>query len=230
MRLYLIRHGQTPYNVTGALDTAFPGAGLTPLGHTQARALPKALADQPVHGIYASPLIRTQLTAGPLADAWGMPVRVQDGLEEVAAGELELRSDSEAVHAYATCVAAWIQGDLDRGTPGGTDGHTFFARYETAVRDLTAAHGPDDTLMVFSHGAAIRAYTAYAAGLAPEVAAELRIRNTGASLLEGDPRTGWRLSWWSAEPLGGPGLSGDTTQDVTGDSAEDEAEDSVFKR
>ncbi len=230
MRLYLIRHGQTPYNVTGALDTAFPGAGLTELGHAQARALPQALARESVHGIYASPLVRTQLTAAPLAESWGMRAEIQDGLEEVAAGELELRADEEAVRVYATCVAAWLEGDLDRGTPGGTDGHAFFARYENAVRRIAANHAADDTVMVFSHGAAIRAFTAYAAGLAPEVSAELRIRNTGASLLEGDPRDGWRLVQWYAEPLGGPDLLDTAAHDVTGDSAEDEADDSVLER
>jgi probable phosphoglycerate mutase len=68
VRLLLIRHGQTPHNVTGALDTAFPGAGLTALGEAQARALPTALSGETISAIYASPLVRTQLTATPLAE------------------------------------------------------------------------------------------------------------------------------------------------------------------
>ena len=44
MRLLLIRHGQTPNNILGALDTGRPGAGLTELGREQARAIPAALA------------------------------------------------------------------------------------------------------------------------------------------------------------------------------------------
>ena len=35
-RLHLVRHGQTPSNVAGALDTALPGAPLTELGREQA--------------------------------------------------------------------------------------------------------------------------------------------------------------------------------------------------
>jgi len=39
MRLILIRHGQTVSNVGGLLDTAHPGADLTPLGRQQAGSL-----------------------------------------------------------------------------------------------------------------------------------------------------------------------------------------------
>ncbi len=37
MRLLLLRHGQTPSNVGGLLDTAYPGPGL-PMGMMQSRA------------------------------------------------------------------------------------------------------------------------------------------------------------------------------------------------
>lgn len=221
MRLFLIRHGQTPYNVTGALDTAFPGADLTPLGQAQAQAIPGALSDEKVSSIYASRLVRTQLTAAPLADSRELDVRVRPGLEEIPAGELELRADAEAVHAYAGCLAGWMNGDLGRGMPGGTTGREFFARYDAALRAVAAESGRDDTVAVFSHGAAIRVYTALAAGLDPEVSTELRIMNTGAGVLEGDPGTGWELARWSSEPLGGLELADAKAHDVTGESAEE---------
>ncbi len=221
MRLLLIRHGQTPHNVAGALDTAFPGADLTPLGRAQARAVPGALLDEDISAIYASPLVRTQLTAVPLAEARDLDVRVRDGLEEVSAGELELRSDLDAVHTYAGCLVSWMSGDLERCTPGGTTGHEFLDRYGAAVRHIAEGHGPDDTVAVFSHGAAIRVFTAAAAGLDPEVSTELRIMNTGMSLLEGHPATGWELVRWSSEPLGGLELEDFAAHDVTGESADE---------
>jgi broad specificity phosphatase PhoE len=221
VRLFLIRHGQTPHNVSGALDTGFPGAGLTALGQSQARAIPKALADEPIAGIYASRLVRTQLTAGPLAESRGHEIGVRAGLEEVAAGELELRADTDAVHAYAGCLASWMRGDLERSMPGGSTGHEFFGRYDAALRTITKEHGPDHAVAVFSHGAAIRVYTALAAGLDPEVSTELRIMNTGMGVLEGHPDTGWELARWSTEPLGGLRLEDLQAHDVTGESAED---------
>ncbi len=221
MRLLLVRHGQTPSNVRGALDTGFPGAALTPLGEAQAAAVPAALGDEDVSAVYASTLVRTQLTAAPLARARGLDVTVCDGLEEVSAGDLELREDPDAAQAYAACVARWMSGDLAAGMPGGTTGHAFHARYDGAVRALLREHRPQDTVAVFSHGAAIRTYVALAVGLDPEVATELRILNTGMAVLDGDPATGWQLTRWRTEPLGGPALSDTRSQDVIGESAEE---------
>jgi len=112
MRLLLIRHGQTPHNITGALDTARPGAGLTPLGQAQAQAIPAAPAGEDVAAIYASPLVRTRLTAAPLAAARGLDVQVCEGLEEISAGDLELRTDDEAVAAYLSTATGWAEGEL----------------------------------------------------------------------------------------------------------------------
>jgi broad specificity phosphatase PhoE len=221
VRLLLIRHGQTPSNVRGALDTAFPGAGLTALGQAQAQAVPGALEDEDIAAVFTSRLVRTQLTAGPLAGSRGLDISVRDGLEEVSAGELELRDDADAARRYAACVAGWMTGDLAAGLPGGTTGHAFYGRYDAAVRRITAEHRPDDTVAVFSHGAAIRAYTALAVGLDPEVSTELRIMNTGMALLEGHPESGWELARWSTEPLGGLDLTDTQAHDVTGESAEE---------
>jgi broad specificity phosphatase PhoE len=225
VRLLLIRHGQTPANVAGALDTAFPGAELTPLGRAQAGAVPAALAEDRLSGIYASTRIRTQLTAAPLVEAHGLDMRVCHGLEEVSAGRFEMRSDTDAVEAYAGGLVHWMRGDLDHRLPGGSTGHEFLKRYDEAVQGIAAAHRPADTVAVFSHGAAIRAYVALRAGLDPEVATELRIMNTGMGVLEGHPNEGWRLAHWSAEPLGGLELEDAAAHDVTGESAEDVAHD-----
>ena len=222
MRLYLIRHGQTPANVAGELDTAPPGAGLTDLGRAQAAGVVHAFARETVTGVHASPLVRTQLTAAPLAEAHGLDVRVQPGLEEVRAGDFEMRADDEAVAAYLGTLAAWMLGDLDRRMPGSHDGHAFLERYDAAVRAVAAGRGDDDTVVAFSHGAAIRTWTALrAAGVDARVTTERRIMNTGAVVLTGDPDRGWRLHRWSSEPLGGADLADHAAHDVTGDSADE---------
>lgn len=212
MRLILIRHGETPSNVAGALDTAVPGAPLTPLGHRQAAAIPAVLTIEPVVAIHASPLLRTQLTAAPLATARGLEVVVSGGLEEIEAGSLEMRTDEEAVAAYADTVAAWIAGDLGVRMPGGSDGHGFFDRYDAAVSSLAAAHPDGATVVAFSHGAAIRTFAARHGG-----PAEARLLNTGAVVLEGSPATGWAVTRWSRDPLGGAHLVDRRAHDVTGD-------------
>jgi probable phosphoglycerate mutase len=222
MRLLLIRHGQTPHNITGALDTARPGALLTALGTAQAAALPAALAGEPIAAIHASPLTRTQLTAAPLAAARGLKVRVREGFEEVSAGDLELRDDDEAVAAYLDGIFAWADGDLDHHLPGGPDGHAFLARYDAAVRAVTGRRRDGETVVVVSHGAAIRTWTGLrAVNAGPDFVRGHRLTNTGAATLVGSPDAGWTLTDWHPEPLGGALLEDLAAHDVTGE-ADDE--------
>lgn len=221
MRLLLIRHGQTPSNVAGALDTARPGAGLTPLGNAQAAAIPSVLDAEELDGLYASVLTRTQLTGRPLAVARGLDVEVREGLEEISAGDFEMRSDGDAVQAYVEAGWRWVNGDLDYAVDGGESGHAFFSRYDAAIAGIAEAH---TAAAVVSHGAAIRVWAATrAVNVASETAVQRRLQNTGMCVLEGDPDSGWILQSWHEEPLGGVDLEDRLAQDVTGEPEEADA-------
>ena len=225
MRLLLIRHGQTPSNVAGALDTAIPGAELTALGYAQAAAVPAALADEDLSAIYASRLIRTQLTAAPLARERGLEISVRQGLEEISAGELEMRKRSSCPARIRRLSGRVDVRKLEQNDAGGVDGHAFWAAYDASIRGIVADHRPDETVAVFTHGAAVRVFTALAARLPSEVAVELSIANTGMSVLEGGRESDWELRTWLSEPLGGPELVDRGAHDVTGESVEEAESD-----
>lgn len=94
----LVRHATTA--ATGArLGGWTPGVHLDPDGVAQAQQLGQRLADVPIEAVYASPLERTQETAGHLAEAHGLTVRTLDALGEVDYGRWtdrplqELRDD-----------------------------------------------------------------------------------------------------------------------------------------
>lgn len=158
MRLLLIRHGQTPSNLKHLLDTAEPGPGLTSLGQEQAAALPDALASERIDALYASTLVRTQLTAAPLAAATGLEVRVRAGVRELAAGDLEMRGDDEAARRYMHTAFAWSAGDVGLRMPGGENGVEALGRFDAVVAE--AHEDGAETVAVVSHGAAIRMWVA----------------------------------------------------------------------
>jgi len=223
MRLLLIRHGQTPNNVAGALDTGFPGAGLTSLGNAQAAAIPSALGAERIGGVYASVLTRTQLTATPLARATAREIAVIDGVEEISAGDFEMRSDDEAIAGYVGALGRWAQDDLGHAVPGAESGHDFFARYDGAIESVADRHA-DETAVVVSHGAAIRIWAARRAQNVQTGEAVRRwLHNTGMCVMEGDPERGWQLVQWHGDPLGGLDLEDPGAHDVTGDSADEAA-------
>ncbi|TFD54007.1 histidine phosphatase family protein [Cryobacterium frigoriphilum] len=216
MRLFLIRHGQTPANVLGSLDTNHPGPGLTTLGEQQAAVIPRALENEPIDAIFASTLRRTQLTAGPLAVARGLDVQIAGGLHEIEAGELEGRNDQASVVKYMQTVFAWGAGNLDVRMPGAGTGHDFFARFDT---DISAVSAELETAAVFSHGAAIRVWAAArAANVPPEFAGLNNLDNTGVVELTGSQADGWTLVSWAGMPVGGQHLADATAEDPTGDT------------
>ncbi len=198
MRLTLVRHGQTPSNVLGLLDTAAPGPGLTELGREQAAALHGVLSAAQLDAIYHSRLVRTLETAQPLAEQRGIDLVELPGVQEVEAGDLELRGDEDAVRAYMRTVFDWGLGELGSRIPGGPDGYEFFGRYDSDIaRVASEAQRP----VLFSHGAAIRIWVAArATNIEPEFTAIHHLPNTGVVELEGSPDAGWTLlSWPGAE-------------------------------
>lgn len=217
MRLLLVRHGQTPSNVDHLLDTGVPGAGLTALGEQQAAVLPEALADEDIEAVYASPLIRTQLTAAPLAAARGLDVLVRDGIREVFAGDLEMvRGDTEKGVLYMRTVFAWAAGETGLRMPGGESGAEVLARYDAVVAE--AAERGAGTVAMVSHGAAIRLWTAArAANVDVPFAAAHPLENTGVVILEGAPGDGWKALTWAGAVVAPAGEGGPTGWAVDAD-------------
>ncbi|MFJ3249863.1 histidine phosphatase family protein [Streptomyces sp. NPDC086782] len=197
MRLLLIRHAQTPSNVGHLLDTRIPGPGLTRLGEQQAAALPRALAGEDIQALYASTLVRTQLTARPLAAERGLDVIVRDGIREVSAGDLETEpGDSERGRMYMRTLLGWAAGDTRSRIPGGESGTEVLARYDAVVAEATADGA--GTIALVSHGAAIRLWTAVRVrNLDAEFAATHPLENTGVVVLQGSAPTGWTALAWS---------------------------------
>jgi broad specificity phosphatase PhoE len=76
--VFLVRHGQTPLNESGAL----PGdaSALDEAGHQQARRLAAALGPRMPRVVGASPRLRARQTAQPLAGRVGLDVATDERL------------------------------------------------------------------------------------------------------------------------------------------------------
>lgn len=170
------------------------------MGHQQAATLASTLAQERLDALYASTLIRTQLTASPLARARTLDVAVRPGLHEIEAGSLELQSDRDSIRAYLETVFAWGQGDLGVAMPGGPDGYAFFGRFDADIANIAASGA--QSAAVFSHGAAIRVWVASrASNITPAFAGENALDNTGVVVLDGSPSTGWTLTEWAGHAV-----------------------------
>lgn len=194
MRLLLIRHGQTEHNVGRLLDTAYPGAPLTPAGLEQAAALVPALADEPIEAIFSSDLTRARQTAEPLADARSLIPIALPQFREIQAGEHELSSDWMP---YVESILRW-RTDPSYAIPGGDSGVGFYRRFDEGI----AQAAQYDCAAVVAHGAALRTWTqARCANLTGLGLAALPMDNCIVIVVEGSPTQGWRALQWGEVDL-----------------------------
>lgn len=194
MRLILVRHGQTPSNVRGLLDTAEPGADLTDLGREQAVSLVDRLEGETISAINVSTLVRTQQTAAPLAAALDLEPEVLAEGREVSAGDLEMSGDKEDLHEYVSTIFAWVTEDPGVRLPGGETGTEVLERFDAQVasavrRGREAGRG---AVVVVAHGSVIRYWVASRTDADTSFIARHPLPNTGIVVLEGEPGD-WRL-------------------------------------
>ena len=214
LRLVLARHGQTQANIDRTLDTVLPGPPLTGLGRLQAAALGRELAEGAegtVVAVYHSRARRARETADLVAEHLDLtPVEVA-GVHEVQVGELEGRNDEPSIAAFRGVVDRWLDGDLDAAHPGGESGRDLLARYVPVVADLRERHAGGGTIVLVSHGAALRIV---AQELVEHVGTprgeEEHVANCGRVVLR--PRGGaWELVAWRAAVPGGLPATDDAT-------------------
>ncbi len=142
LELWLVRHGETPWNREGRL-TGWTDLPLTPLGEAQARALRPFLEAKPFAGVWASDLERAVRTAEL---AYGPPRR-DARLREIHFGQLEGAFWETLEPRYKAALLAFEGFQA----PGGESVQDL----ERRVRGFVAELEPGRHL-VFTHGGVVR--------------------------------------------------------------------------
>lgn len=159
--LLLARHGETDWNS----EHRWQGHADRPLnerGREQARELAASLAERRIDAIYASDLLRARETAEIVGAVVGLPVLLDANLREVDVGEWSGLVHTEIESRYPEGFRRWEQGR--HGWVEGESYDEMGVRVVAALLRIAAAH-PGETVLVVSHGGAIRASQAAAAGL-----------------------------------------------------------------
>jgi probable phosphoglycerate mutase len=203
-RLILVRHGQSYGNVERRLDTRPPGAELTELGREQAREFARSRGDVPGLLLHSVARRAAQTAIEISAQLSLAPIEVE-GIHEVQAGDLENRSDDDAIAEFNTVYQQWCEGELSVAMPGGESGRDVLDRYLPVLTDLRVRYLDDDDwaqdIFVVSHGAAIRLASATLAGVENSFVLDHHLANTEAVTLV--PITDGRWScvqWGSRNP------------------------------
>jgi broad specificity phosphatase PhoE len=198
-RLVLVRHGQSFGNVDRRLDTRPPGSELTPLGRDQARAFARDGLSRPgllLHSVAT----RAAQTAAEISAEVDVPASAVAGIHEVQVGELENRSDDDAVEEFNTIYKRWHEGEREVRLPGGENANQVLDRYVPVLTDLRMRYLDDDEwtgdIVVVSHGAAIRLTAAVLAGVESSFVLDHHLNNTEAVVLAPVTDGRWSCVQW----------------------------------
>ncbi|WP_231567775.1 histidine phosphatase family protein [Sinomonas humi] len=205
-RIVFWRHGRTDWNAAGR----FQGQTDIPLnddGVRQATHAARVLAAMGPSAIVSSDLERTRTTAEPLATETGLPVALDSGLRETNAGSWQGKTFAEIRVTDAELLGRWEDGDVGVAAGGAETRLDVAARTRAAVERSLEGLGESGTLVVVSHGGAIRVALAELLGLPHSLWGALSgLSNCNWSVLEErspapDGGARWRLGEHNAGSL-----------------------------
>jgi broad specificity phosphatase PhoE len=157
--LLLARHGETDWNRIGRWQ-GHADPPLNDAGRGQAAELAERLAGDGIVAVYSSDLRRASETARVVGEHLGVEVVEDPALREIDVGSWSGLTRAEVERRFPEGYARWLAGEI------GHDGETreqLTERVVAAVERIARAH-PGATVLVVSHGGAIRALRRHVAG------------------------------------------------------------------
>jgi broad specificity phosphatase PhoE len=214
--LWLVRHGESTWNVAGLAQGHNDEAELTERGRRQAAEAAGQFRGRAVRSIYASDLRRARQTAAAFAAVLVLPVHSDGRLRERSLGVLE-GSRSTTIDESVTGLAGGLVIDPDTRPPAGESVRDLYLRAAEFCDDLAARlrdgrdgrdaapwpadpgladTGPADIggdVLVIAHGGTVRVLDAYLHGVAVD---EMTWRPVGNAAIV-------RIPEFGSQPRGG---------------------------
>jgi alpha-ribazole phosphatase len=164
MRLLLIRHGETDWNVT----LRYQGHANIPLneqGREQARRVGARLKRYSASALYTSDIVRAAETAAIIGEMVGLTPRAMPDLREIDVGQWEGLTPEELYRRFPEHMEAFNRDPARTVRLGGESYAQLQARALAALNAIHAAHPGDELVLAISHGGTIRALLCHIIGL-----------------------------------------------------------------
>jgi probable phosphoglycerate mutase len=155
LRLYFLRHGQTPMSRADLFCGGELDPPLTEDGLAMAEAFAQAYRHTEWRAIYSSPLNRAMSTAAPLARLLAMPVESRAELAELHYGQWDGKTADEISRTNRVEYERWVADPAWNPPTGGETAVALAQRMTRAVEEIAAAYD-DGNVLVVSHKASIR--------------------------------------------------------------------------
>lgn len=154
-KIYIIRHGQTDFNLRGVVQGSGIDSSLNDQGRSQAKAFFEHFKDVPFDRVYTSALKRTKETVQSFIDL-GIPHESMAALNEISWGNKEGQKITPEEDAYYHwMLRQWQEGNTSLKIEGGDSPDDIAARQRPAINYILSK--PDDkNILICMHGRAIR--------------------------------------------------------------------------
>lgn len=155
-QLYIIRHGQTDYNLQGIVQGSGVDSSLNHTGRKQAAAFYEAYHHLPFQRIYTSALKRTHETVQPFM-RHNIPHTQLGGLNEINWGRHEgMQPTPDEKAYYYSVISSWRSGAVDRAVDQGESPVAVQQRQAVALEKILA--DPEELALICMHGRAMRIF------------------------------------------------------------------------
>ncbi len=164
MRLLLVRHGETPWNVT----LQYQGQGKVPLnerGLEQARRCAERLTRYGATALYSSDIVRAWQTAEVIGEALALKPTPMPELREIDVGQWEGHTPEELYRRFPDHMAEYRRDPARTVRLGGESYAQLQARALVALNHIQEQHQRDAAIVAVSHGGTIRALLCHVIGL-----------------------------------------------------------------
>ncbi|MCB0736272.1 MAG: histidine phosphatase family protein [Bacteroidetes bacterium] len=152
-QLYLIRHGQTDFNLKGIVQGSGVDAPLNEFGMKQAAAFHSAYAHLDFDMVFVSELQRTHQSVAAFANR--ITTEKHAGLNEIGWGIHEGKAVTASDRAdFKRLIHDWQQGKLERSLPFGESALDVARRQQPILSKLNTQ--TEEQILVCMHGRAMR--------------------------------------------------------------------------
>lgn len=184
VKIYLIRHGQTDWNVEGRLQ-GWKDIPLNEEGRAQAGRLAERMESRPVSQIFTSPQKRAYETAKAVADRQNLPLVIIPELMEISYGVWEGKTGQEVFSTQEALYEEWENGG--KGPEGSETLAQVYGRCKKAWEQVKSQLKGDCALV--SHGSLLSCFLTVLLGDDP-VLEYLVIPNASITTLSYDTESG----------------------------------------
>ena len=159
-KVYLVRHGQTDYNLKNIVQGSGVDTDLNELGRNQASLFYETYKNVPFDKIYTSALKRSKQSVQRFIDR-GIPYEALAGLNEISWGTKEGHPVTpEEDEYYHFMLDQWRMGKTYLKIEGGESPEDVVNRMKPAVDHIMGKHD-ERTILICMHGRAIRILLCY---------------------------------------------------------------------